>query len=81
MVRTLQKVGNSRCLVLNRTMLEHLGIRDNAVDVSLEEGRIVLRAPTMPAPGRPKSFEEAAEAVFEQYPETMRALASLPEDR
>ena len=40
MTRTIQKIGNSKGIILNKTMLEHLGVSD-AVDVAMEEGRII----------------------------------------
>jgi antitoxin component of MazEF toxin-antitoxin module len=53
MTRALHKIGNSRGLVLTRTMLDHLGVTD-AVEITMEEGRIVLAPPqgtgTAPAP-------------------------------
>ncbi len=73
MTRTLQRIGNSKGLVLTRTMLEHLGVTD-AVEVTLEEGRIVITAPHGPAPRR-QSFEEAKDATFDQYDSAMKRLA------
>ncbi len=73
MTRLLQKVGNSKGVVLTRTMLEHLGV-SNEIEVSLEEGRIVLTAPKCPASNR-KSFEEAKSATFAQYGEALQRLA------
>jgi antitoxin component of MazEF toxin-antitoxin module len=73
MTRTLQKIGNSRGLVLTRTMLDHLGITDT-VEITLEEGRIVLAPPQGAAPRR-QSFEQASESTFAQYDDAMRRLA------
>ena len=70
MTRTLQKIGNSKGLLLNRTMLDHLGVSDT-VDVRLEEGRIVI---TPPQPKR-QSFEDASKATFAEYDGAMRRLA------
>lgn len=77
MTRQLQKVGNSRGLVLTRTMLDHLGVTD-AVDVTMEEGRIVITPPTGPSPRR-QSFNEASEATFAQYGPAMQRLADASE--
>lgn len=74
MTRSLQKIGNSKGLVMTRLMLEHLGVTD-AVEVSMEQGRIVISAPQPPAPRRRQSFEEAKEATFAQYDDTLRRLA------
>ena len=74
MTRNLQKIGNSRGLVLTRTMLDHLGVIDS-VDVTMEEGRIVICPPTGLGPRRQR-FEEAKESTFAQYDSAMQRLAS-----
>lgn len=73
MTRQLQKIGNSKGVVLTRTMLEHLGV-SNEVDVSMEEGRIVLTAPQASS-SRRQSFEEAKNSTFAQYSDAMQRLA------
>ncbi|MEO7716804.1 MAG: AbrB/MazE/SpoVT family DNA-binding domain-containing protein [Capsulimonas sp.] len=73
MTRSLQKIGNSKGLILTRDMLQHLGVTDE-VEIAFEAGRIVLTAPVASAPRRRETFEEAADAVFEQYDETLRRL-------
>lgn len=86
MVRKLAKVGNSQAVILTRDMKEHLGITD-AVDVRIEQGKIVLTAPKMPAaaaaavaaPRKRQGFEEAMNSTFSQYDKTMRVLAETPD--
>lgn len=77
MTRSLQKLGNSKGLVMTRTMLEHLGVTD-AVELSMEQGRIVITAPQEHAPRR-QSFEEAKDATFAQYDDALRRLADASE--
>ena len=43
MIRQLQKIGNSKGVVLTRTMMDHLGV-DKEVEVTMEDGRIILTA-------------------------------------
>ena len=74
MTRLLQKVGNSRGLVLTRTMLDHLGATD-AVEENIEEGRIVLTLPKGPVPRKRQSFEVAMETTFTEYDSAMARLA------
>ncbi len=74
MTRALQKIGNSKGLVLTKTMLDHLGVTD-AVEVSMEEGKIILSPPKGAAPRRRQSFEEAKNATFAQYDSAMKRLA------
>lgn len=77
MRRLLQKVGNSRGVVLTRMMLDHLGVTDE-VEVLIEQGQIRITAPQGHAPRR-QSFEEAKEATFAQYDAAMRRLADADE--
>ena len=74
MTRSLQKVGNSKGLVMTRTMMHHLGVTDS-VEVLMEQGRIVITAPQGVSPRR-QSFEEAKDATFAQYDDAMRRLAA-----
>ena len=74
MTRKIQKIGNSRGLVLTRTMLDHIGAGDN-VDVAMEEGRIVITATRENSPRHKQTFEEAKRATFAQYDETLQHLA------
>jgi antitoxin component of MazEF toxin-antitoxin module len=76
MTKRLQKLGNSKALLLNSTMLAHLGVSEE-VEVSLEAGRIVLTAPDRKTVQR-QSFEEAMHSTFEQYDTTMQDLAKRP---
>ena len=73
MTRHLQKVGNSKGIVLTRVMLEHLGVTDE-VEIFLEQGQIRITAPQRRAQLR-QSFEEAKEATFAQYDAALHRLA------
>jgi hypothetical protein len=55
-------------------MLDHLGVTD-AVEVTMEEGRIVITPPKGALPVRRQSFDEAAESTFSQYDTAMERLA------
>jgi len=71
MQRNLQKVGNSRGIILDRTMREHIGVEDSdTVEVTLTENATVISAPR-----RRQSFEDAMAATFNQYDNTMKQLA------
>jgi antitoxin component of MazEF toxin-antitoxin module len=74
MTRHLQKIGNSRGLVLSRTMLDHLGVTDE-IEVKLEEGKIVIMAPNASVSRQRENFQDALETTFTQYDETMQRLA------
>lgn len=79
--RRIQKVGNSRGLILTSDMLAHLGVEDHVI-VTYETGRLVLSAPAPDsklAPGRNRqSKAEAMRATFEQYEDTLQRLADVP---
>ena len=72
MTRRLQKIGNSKGVVLTRTMMEHLGVQET-IEITMEEGRIILTVPQV-SPRR-QSFEEAKNATFAQYGEALQRLA------
>ena len=74
MIRQLQKIGNSKGVVLTRTMLEHLGVRDE-IEITMEDGRIVLTAPQASS-SHHQSFEEARDSTVAQYGDTMQRLAN-----
>lgn len=74
MTRTIQKIGNSRGLVLSRDMLDHLEVTD-AVEVTFEKGKIVLTKPAGAPTRRRQSFEEAKKATIEQYHDALKELA------
>lgn len=73
MTRSLQKIGNSKGVVLTRAMLDHLGVTDE-VELLIEEGQIRITAPHGRAPHR-QSFEEARAATFAQYDDALKRLA------
>jgi antitoxin component of MazEF toxin-antitoxin module len=74
MTRHLQKIGNSKGLVLSRTMLDHLGVIDE-IEVKLEEGKIVITAPKASVARQRENFQDALETTFSEYDETMQRLA------
>ncbi len=83
MLRQLQKVGNSKGVVLNRTMLDHLGVEmvdgRAQVEVTMEKDAIVIRPAkaglAVVRPRRHQPFEEAMDATFKQYDGAMKRLA------
>lgn len=82
-VRSLKQIGNSKGIVMTRDMLDHLGVTE-AVEVTLEKGRIVITAPAegaVPArrpPRRRQTFEDAMTSTFAQYDPALQRLAEAP---
>lgn len=54
------KIGNSRGIRFSKIILEKYNIKDS-VDVSLEDGQIVIRALSQPRKDWEKSFKEMSE--------------------
>lgn len=79
--RRIQKLGNSRGVILTNEMLAHLGVEDQVV-ITYETGRIVLTAPDSGSrlvPGRNRqSKADAMRSTFAQYEETLQRLADVP---
>ena len=76
MTKRLQRIGNSKGVVLTRTMMDHLGIDGDEVEVTMEEGRIVLSAPKgSSSTRRGQSFQEAKASTFAQYGDALQRLA------
>jgi antitoxin component of MazEF toxin-antitoxin module len=80
-IRRIQKIGNSKGVILTGDMLAHLGVED-LVAVTYEADRIVLSAPTPGAkltPGRNRqSREDAMRSTFSQYEGALQRLADAP---
>lgn len=74
MTRTLQKIGNSRGLVLSRDMLDHLEVGDS-VELTFEKGKIVLTRPQAQDAQEKQPYEEAKKATIAQYHDALDALS------
>jgi len=74
MTKKLSKHGNSLALVIDRSILELLGIDEQtALDISTD-GRTLVIAPT-PDKRRRKRFQQALTACNEQYGAALKRLA------
>lgn len=75
MIKQLRKVGNSNALVLDKPVLELLGLSEGGhVQLTVQDGVLIV-APVHPAPGGQKSFEETVEHVLQKRKEVLRRLA------
>ncbi len=60
-IRTkLIRIGNSRGIRLPKPVIEHAGIEDD-VDLTMEDGRVVIEAADQPRAGWEKQFREESE--------------------
>ncbi len=74
MTKKLSKHGNSLALVIDRSILELLGIDEQTtLDISTD-GRVLVIAPS-PDKRRRKRFQQALDACNEQYAAALERLA------
>ena len=74
MTKKLSKHGNSLALVIDRSILELLGIDERTeLDISTD-GRALVIVPA-PVKGRRKRFQQALVACNEQHGEALKRLA------
>ncbi len=75
MVATLKKHGNSHALIINRTMMEQLGItEDTLLQITVRDRSMVIE-PAQTATMSDEQFKEAADRVFKKYDNLLRRLA------
>jgi antitoxin component of MazEF toxin-antitoxin module len=79
--RKIQKIGNSKGVILTSEMLAHLGVEDR-ITITYEADRIVLTAPAPGAkltPGRNRQRkQEAMRSTLAQYENALQRLAEPP---
>lgn len=70
MIKSLVKNGNSLALVINKDMLSHMGLEGSEIEIlETPRGYVIQR------PLNRMSFDDAAQAAFEQYDNVFRELA------
>jgi len=69
MTKNLIQVGNSKALILSKDLIGLLGLENDAVDVTVQDGALVLRKP--PKPG----VQAAMRTSGKKYEEALRELA------
>jgi len=76
MEKRLQKIGNSRGIILPTAVLDHIGTNDTVVLTMESDGRVVLTAPV--SHGRKQSFSEAVDETNAQYGQALKRLSEDP---
>lgn len=75
MIKQLTKVGNSQALVLDKALLELVGLEENGrVQLTVDKGSIII-TPADPGPVDPKRFEACLERIVKERGEVLRRLA------
>lgn len=75
MIKRIKRVGNSQALILDKPLMELVGLTEGAsVQVTVSGGSIVL-TPTSPRAVDPERFEAALDRVVGERREALRRLA------
>lgn len=75
MIKHIQKVGNSNALILDRALMELVGLSEGAeVQITVQDGSILI-TPAHPRPVDPERFEAALDRVTSERREVLRRLA------
>ena len=75
MIKQLRKVGNSNALLLDKPILELIGLEeDGKVQLVVEGGSLII-TPADPRPAGPEQFEAALDRVVGERREVLRRLA------
>jgi antitoxin component of MazEF toxin-antitoxin module len=75
MIKQLRKVGNSNALLLDKAILELLGLEENGhVLLTVDNGSLIV-TPTNPHPVDKKRFEACLDRVVEERRDALRKLA------
>jgi antitoxin component of MazEF toxin-antitoxin module len=75
MIKRLRKVGNSNALLLDKPILELLGLKeDGKVQLNVSNGSLVV-TPVDPKPVDPARFEASLERVVARRRDVLKRLA------
>lgn len=75
MIKQLRKVGNSQALILDKPILELLGIKDRgSVQLTITNGSLVV-TPVQPATASDEHFRECLEHVVKSRRKVLKRLS------
>ena len=75
MIKQLTKVGNSQALILDKAILELVGLEENGeVQLTVDSGSLIV-TPANPRPIDEKRFEACLDRVVKERREVLRRLA------
>ena len=75
MIKQLRKVGNSSALILDRAIMELIGLEENGeVQLTVHNGSLVL-TPANPKAVTPERFEQSLSRVVAKRRSALRRLA------
>lgn len=75
MIKQLRKVGNSSALILDKAVMEMIGLAENGeVQLTVHNGSLIV-TPARPKQVDPKRFEECLERVVSRRRSALKKLA------
>ena len=75
MIKRLQKVGNGNALLLDRAIMELIGLREGGeVQLTVDNGSLIV-TPADPKLVDPERFEQLLDRVADERQEVLRRLA------
>jgi antitoxin component of MazEF toxin-antitoxin module len=73
MIKTLQKVGNSKALILDKALLEQLGIRDDDLVQLVVSGSNLIVSPVIPCIPD-EEFDKVLKRIMTKHDKALRNL-------
>lgn len=75
MIKQLRKVGNSNALLLDRTLMDLVGLQEKSdVQVTVSDGSLII-TPVNPRCIPQEQFEKSLNQVLSEWHDTLRKLA------
>ena len=75
MIKQLRKVGNSNALILDKPILELIGLEeDGSVQLKVSDGALIV-TPVDPSPVSDEKFQECLDRVVKQWGSVLERLA------
>ena len=75
MIKQLRKVGNSQALILDKPILELLGLKNKGtVQLTVANGSLVV-TPVQPKPLSDERFQESLDRVIDDWGDVLKRLA------
>jgi antitoxin component of MazEF toxin-antitoxin module len=75
MIKQLRKVGNSNALILDKPILELLGLEeDGQVQLTIQDGNLIV-TPTQPKPVDPEEMSKKLDYIIKKRKDVLRRLA------
>ena len=75
MIKQLRKVGNSNALILDKPILELLGLEEGGqVQLTIQDGNLIV-TPTNPEQVDPKNLKEKLDFIIKKRQKVLKRLA------